>query len=112
MRLHGAPFNINIPSTQCDCLHTDRSLRLYSVFRSNSKIIAESWLDEYKYLFYALKPSARQIPLNLRPPGSQPSYDPAQIKAELKCRPFDWLMRHVSPELRYAFPMQLMWEFN
>ncbi|XP_017865428.1 PREDICTED: putative polypeptide N-acetylgalactosaminyltransferase 13 [Drosophila arizonae] len=70
-----------------------------ATYLRNSKIIAESWLDEYKYLFYALKPSARQIPLNLRP-VSQPSYDPAQIKAELKCRPFDWLMRHVSPELR------------
>ncbi|XP_023166003.2 putative polypeptide N-acetylgalactosaminyltransferase 13 isoform X1 [Drosophila hydei] len=68
-----------------------------ATYLRNSKIIAESWLDEYKYLFYALKPSAREIPLNLRPVST---YDPAQIKAELKCQPFDWLMRHVSPELR------------
>ncbi|XP_032292210.1 putative polypeptide N-acetylgalactosaminyltransferase 13 isoform X1 [Drosophila virilis] len=68
-----------------------------ATYLRNSKIIAESWLDEYKYLFYAFKPAAKQIPLNLHP--VQP-YDPALIKAERQCHPFDWYMRHVSPELR------------
>ncbi|KAH8363434.1 hypothetical protein KR084_010174 [Drosophila pseudotakahashii] len=63
----------------------------------NSKIIAESWLDEYKNMFYALRPGARRIPLDH-------TYDEMQrLRRERQCQPFEWYLRHVSPELRMHF---------
>nr|XP_044251613.1 putative polypeptide N-acetylgalactosaminyltransferase 13 [Drosophila takahashii] len=63
----------------------------------NSKIIAESWLDEYKNMFYALRPVARRIPLDH-------TYDEMQrLRRERQCQPFEWYLRHVSPELRIHF---------
>ncbi|XP_016982143.1 putative polypeptide N-acetylgalactosaminyltransferase 13 isoform X2 [Drosophila rhopaloa] len=63
----------------------------------NSKIIAESWLDEYKSMFYALRPAARRIPL-------AHTYDEMrQLRGEWQCHPFEWYLRHVSPELRMHF---------
>jgi len=63
-------------------------------FPSNSKIIAESWLDEYKNMFYALRPVARRIPLDH-------TYDEMQkLRRERQCHPFEWYLRHVNPELR------------
>ncbi|XP_017083080.1 putative polypeptide N-acetylgalactosaminyltransferase 13 [Drosophila eugracilis] len=63
----------------------------------NSKIIAESWLDEYKNMFYALRPAARRIPLDH-------TYDEMQkLRRELQCHPFEWYLRHVSSELRMHF---------
>ncbi|EDV90487.1 GH14160 [Drosophila grimshawi] len=68
-----------------------------ATYLRNSKIIAESWLDEYKYLFYALKPAAKQIPLNIH---EAQLYDPILIKDGHQCHRFDWYLRHVSPELK------------
>lgn len=62
----------------------------------NSKIIAESWLDEYKYLFYTLRPAAKRIPLNL----SLEQYQLDLIKTEQQCHRFDWYMRHVNTQLK------------
>ncbi|XP_039492059.1 putative polypeptide N-acetylgalactosaminyltransferase 13 [Drosophila santomea] len=67
------------------------------IYLHNSKIIAESWLDEYKNMFYALRPAARRIPLDH-------TYDELQrMRTERQCHPFDWYLRHVSPELRMHF---------
>ncbi|KAH8294953.1 hypothetical protein KR018_004724, partial [Drosophila ironensis] len=63
----------------------------------NSKIIAESWLDEYKNMFYALKPAARGIPLN------HTSQELQQFRRQRRCHRFGWYLRHVSPELRFHF---------
>ncbi|XP_017845696.1 putative polypeptide N-acetylgalactosaminyltransferase 13 [Drosophila busckii] len=67
-----------------------------ATYLRNSKIIAESWLDEYKYLFYALKPAAKQIPLNL----ADQLHNVEQLKQELQCKPFAWFLRYVCPELK------------
>ncbi|XP_020808889.1 putative polypeptide N-acetylgalactosaminyltransferase 13 isoform X1 [Drosophila serrata] len=64
-----------------------------ATYLHNSKIIAESWLDDYKNMFYALKPAARRIPLN------HTFHQLHQLRTELQCHRFDWYLRHVSPEL-------------
>ncbi|KAH8247798.1 hypothetical protein KR038_010070, partial [Drosophila bunnanda] len=64
-----------------------------ATYLHNSKIIAESWLDDYKNMFYALKPAARRIPLN------HTFHQLYQLRRELQCHRFDWYLRHVSPEL-------------
>ncbi|KAH8347284.1 hypothetical protein KR059_008275, partial [Drosophila kikkawai] len=64
-----------------------------ATYLHNSKIIAESWLDEYKSMFYALKPAARRIPLN------HTSHQLQQLRRESRCHRFHWYLRHVSPEL-------------
>ncbi|XP_016950471.3 putative polypeptide N-acetylgalactosaminyltransferase 13 [Drosophila biarmipes] len=63
----------------------------------NSKIIAESWLDEYKNMFYALRPVARRIPLD------HTYYELQRLRRERQCQPFEWYLRHVNPELRLHF---------
>ncbi|XP_060649322.1 putative polypeptide N-acetylgalactosaminyltransferase 13 [Drosophila nasuta] len=65
-----------------------------ATYLRNSKIIAESWLDEYKYLFYTLKPAAKQIPLNLS------QHELASIKTGQRCQRFDWFLRHLQPDLK------------
>ncbi|KAH8312116.1 hypothetical protein KR044_009456, partial [Drosophila immigrans] len=68
-----------------------------ATYLRNSKIIAESWLDEYKYLFYTLKPAAKQIPLNL---SHSSQYELAAIKTGRRCQRFEWYMRHVHTDLK------------
>ncbi|EDV53308.1 putative polypeptide N-acetylgalactosaminyltransferase 13 [Drosophila erecta] len=77
---------------------TDRQLSpAQATYLHNSKIIAESWLDEYKNMFYALRPAARRIPLDH-------TYDELQrMRTERRCHPFEWYLRHVCPELRMHF---------
>ncbi|BFF92386.1 putative polypeptide N-acetylgalactosaminyltransferase 13 [Drosophila madeirensis] len=71
-----------------------------ATYLHNSKIIAESWLDEFKNMFYALKPAARQIPLF----NTVQDVDlNRQLKLELWCERFEWYLRHVSPELKAHF---------
>ncbi|KAL5284300.1 hypothetical protein ACFFRR_006531 [Megaselia abdita] len=60
----------------------------------NLKIIAESWLDEYKHFFYSQQPKARNLPeiqvnaTNL-------------MKSQLQCRPFSWYLQSIFKELKY-----------
>ncbi|XP_002137039.2 putative polypeptide N-acetylgalactosaminyltransferase 13 [Drosophila pseudoobscura] len=72
----------------------------HATYLHNSKIIADSWLDEYKNMFYVLKPAARQIPLFHT---NQDEDLLRQLKLELRCQRFDWYLRHVSPELKAHF---------
>ncbi|XP_030371654.1 putative polypeptide N-acetylgalactosaminyltransferase 13 [Scaptodrosophila lebanonensis] len=65
-----------------------------ATYLRNSKIIAEAWLDEYKYLFYALKPEAKHIPLNYSVD------DLNHLKTVHHCASFDWYLRHVLKELK------------
>ncbi|XP_036322386.1 putative polypeptide N-acetylgalactosaminyltransferase 13 [Rhagoletis pomonella] len=66
-----------------------------TTYLRNSKIIAESWLDAYKYFFYASKPAAKHISVNQT--DIQLSY---QLKSALNCRPFSWYLLHVFPQLK------------
>ncbi|KAH8332808.1 hypothetical protein KR074_011080 [Drosophila pseudoananassae] len=67
-----------------------------STYLHNSKIIAESWLDEYKNMFYALKPAAKGIPLN-----DTTIQELHQFRRERQCHRFQWYLWNVSPELRF-----------
>ncbi|KAH8382423.1 hypothetical protein KR009_003442, partial [Drosophila setifemur] len=69
-----------------------------ATYLHNSKIIAESWLDEYKNIFYALRPAAKGIPLNRTNHEEQ-----QQLRRESQCHRFDWYLWHVNPELRLHF---------
>ncbi|XP_065359793.1 putative polypeptide N-acetylgalactosaminyltransferase 13 [Calliphora vicina] len=60
----------------------------------NSKIIAETWLEHYKYIFYNLKPEARNIAIN------DTRVLDKQFKDALNCQPFEWYLQNIFPELR------------
>ncbi|XP_055389238.1 putative polypeptide N-acetylgalactosaminyltransferase 13, partial [Condylostylus longicornis] len=60
---------------------------------SNTKVIAESWLDEYKYFFYSIKPKASAIEM---PDTSRIN----ELKEKLQCQSFSWFLRNVMPEMR------------
>ncbi|XP_061397580.1 putative polypeptide N-acetylgalactosaminyltransferase 13 [Musca vetustissima] len=64
------------------------------IYLRNSKIIAETWLDHYKYNFYNVKPEARNIPVNI----SRSEIN--NFKESLQCNSFDWYLNNVFPELR------------
>ncbi|XP_075144717.1 putative polypeptide N-acetylgalactosaminyltransferase 13 [Haematobia irritans] len=66
------------------------------IYLRNSKIIAETWLDHYKYNFYNRKPEAHHISLNI----SRTEIN--QFKESLNCHTFDWYLDNVFPELRLA----------
>ncbi|XP_063225589.1 polypeptide N-acetylgalactosaminyltransferase 16-like [Bacillus rossius redtenbacheri] len=59
----------------------------------NTKRIADVWLDEYKQFFYEAKPNAKDI--------SSGSLDERlSLKSRLDCKPFQWFLENVFPELR------------
>ncbi|XP_058981458.1 putative polypeptide N-acetylgalactosaminyltransferase 13 isoform X2 [Musca domestica] len=64
------------------------------IYLRNSKIIAETWLDHYKYNFYNRKPEARNIVLNIS------RSEIRDFKDSLQCRSFEWYLDNVFPELR------------
>ncbi|XP_050316764.1 putative polypeptide N-acetylgalactosaminyltransferase 13 [Bactrocera neohumeralis] len=66
-----------------------------TTYLRNSKIIAESWLDAYKYFFYASKPAAKHIPLS-----SNDTEQSHQLKRVLNCQPFSWYLQNVFPQLK------------
>ncbi|UXI16557.1 hypothetical protein NH340_JMT02500 [Sarcoptes scabiei] len=63
------------------------------VFVHNTRRAAEVWMDHYKQLYYETNPSAQYVQF-----GS--IEDRLELKHNLKCRPFDWYMRNVYPELK------------
>lgn len=63
-------------------------------FFRNSKIIAETWLEHYKYIFYNLKPEARNISI------SPTRVEDKQFKDIMKCQTFEWYLQNIFPELR------------
>ncbi|XP_054723563.1 polypeptide N-acetylgalactosaminyltransferase 14-like [Uloborus diversus] len=64
-----------------------------SIYLKNSRRIAETWLDEYKYQFYETEPQAKNINLEIDKSASV-------IKQRLKCKPFHWFLDNVYPELK------------
>uniref|UniRef100_A0A0K8UTM3 Putative polypeptide N-acetylgalactosaminyltransferase 13 n=2 Tax=Bactrocera latifrons TaxID=174628 RepID=A0A0K8UTM3_BACLA len=71
-----------------------------TTYLRNSKIIAESWLDAYKYFFYASKPAAKRIPIN-----SNDTVQSQQLRRALNCRPFSWYLQNVFPQLKCVSQM-------
>ncbi|KAG8198065.1 hypothetical protein JTE90_020898 [Oedothorax gibbosus] len=59
----------------------------------NSRRVAEAWLDEYKYQFYDVKPEAKK-----HDTGSLENI--LSVKRRLKCKPFQWYLNNVYPELK------------
>lgn len=65
---------------------------IYILHFRNSKIIVESWFDDYKYFFYSTHNSARNIKVE---------YENTQIfKDKMQCRHFSWYIQNIFPELR------------
>lgn len=69
----------------------------------NSIRVAEVWMDDYKELFYARQPHARQVD-----PGDMS--ERIQLRQDLQCKPFQWYLDTVYPELDYALPADLIKE--
>ncbi|KAJ9593969.1 hypothetical protein L9F63_014610, partial [Diploptera punctata] len=64
-----------------------------NTYLRNTKRIAEVWLGEHKRFFYEAQPTARSINCD----SLQKQF---QIKNELDCKPFQWYLENVFPELK------------
>ncbi|XP_029450039.1 polypeptide N-acetylgalactosaminyltransferase 2 [Rhinatrema bivittatum] len=64
-----------------------------TVFTRNTRRAAEVWMDKYKNFYYAAVPSARNVPY-----GNIQSR--LELKKKLSCKPFNWYLENVYPELR------------
>uniref|UniRef100_A0A7E5A020 Polypeptide N-acetylgalactosaminyltransferase n=1 Tax=Panagrellus redivivus TaxID=6233 RepID=A0A7E5A020_PANRE len=64
-----------------------------NVFQKNTRRAAEVWLDDYKQFYLYQVPSARFVQV-----GN--FSDRLEIKAQLKCKGFDWFLREIYPELK------------
>ncbi|KAK7865034.1 hypothetical protein R5R35_000050 [Gryllus longicercus] len=64
-----------------------------NTYLRNTKRIAEVWLDDHKRFFYEARPSATEIDV-----GSLDNQ--LKIKEQLNCKPFQWYLENVFPELK------------
>ncbi|KAM7359493.1 putative polypeptide N-acetylgalactosaminyltransferase 13 [Cochliomyia hominivorax] len=64
------------------------------IYLRNSKIIAETWLEHYKYIFYNLKPEAKNISID------DTRLEDKNFKDDFNCRTFEWYLQNIFPELR------------
>ncbi|KDR14208.1 polypeptide N-acetylgalactosaminyltransferase 2-like [Zootermopsis nevadensis] len=59
----------------------------------NTKRVAEVWLGDHKRFFYEAQPNARALDA-----GSL--QEQLEVKSQLDCRPFQWYLENVFPELK------------
>ncbi|XP_047102567.1 polypeptide N-acetylgalactosaminyltransferase 16-like isoform X1 [Schistocerca piceifrons] len=59
----------------------------------NSRRIADVWLEEYKTFFYEARPNAVDVEI-----GSLE--ERSKLKEQLQCKPFQWYLENIFPELR------------
>lgn len=64
-----------------------------NVFARNTRRAAEVWMDEYKKYYYAAVPLAKNVPF-----GNIDSR--MELKKELQCKPFQWYLENVYPDLK------------
>jgi len=64
-----------------------------NVFARNTRRAAEVWMDEYKKYYYAAVPLAKNVPF-----GNIDSR--MALKSELQCKPFQWYLDNVYPDLK------------
>ncbi|XP_022094288.1 polypeptide N-acetylgalactosaminyltransferase 16-like isoform X1 [Acanthaster planci] len=63
----------------------------------NTRRTAEVWMDDYKQYFYNARPSARGKPF-----GNVDSR--RELRKQLNCKPFQWYLENIYPELRIPKP--------
>lgn len=64
-------------------------------YLKNTKLIAESWLGEFKHFFYSQRPAAIDIQINDTIIRSI-----ERLQKNLQCRSFSWYLANVFNELR------------
>ncbi|XP_068082133.1 polypeptide N-acetylgalactosaminyltransferase 16 [Anabrus simplex] len=64
-----------------------------NTYLRNTKRIAEIWLDDHKRFFYEARPNANEVDA-----GSLEKQ--LKIKQQLDCKPFQWYLENVFPELK------------
>ncbi|RWS13908.1 polypeptide N-acetylgalactosaminyltransferase 2-like protein, partial [Dinothrombium tinctorium] len=64
-----------------------------NVFARNTRRAAEVWMDEYKEYYYKAYPGSRFVPFG-------DISERIELKNKLKCKPFQWYLDNVYPELQ------------
>ena len=58
----------------------------------NNMRLAEVWMDEYKKIFYAMRPQLKGKPFG-------DISERQDLRRKLNCKSFDWYLKNVIPEL-------------
>lgn len=64
-----------------------------NVFARNTRRAAEVWMDSYKQYYYKAYPAAKLVPFG-------DISDRLAIRERLSCKPFEWYLNNVYPELQ------------
>lgn len=73
------------------------------VLYSNLIRVAEVWLDEWKYFYYALNPTAKRIISNNRAEILENIEERINLRKKLKCHSFEWFLEHVWIGWKFLF---------
>ncbi|EGD81824.1 hypothetical protein PTSG_02538 [Salpingoeca rosetta] len=67
----------------------------------NLNRVAEVWMDEYKELYYGVRPHHRAI-------GTGDISDRLELRKKLNCKPFKWYLDNVFPDMMVPLPENLL----